>query len=224
LILIQKFVGLKTFLSDPEMEMLIEYITDEFPDFAIDEIDNAVRMAISGRLLGENSKPISEHYNEFGALYLTKILKPYQHYRGSIIRKYNDAVFHLLEEERIKNIPKKTPEEERKATINFCLSAFDNFKNSIPTIGLDRVYDFLASEKKISVTHEKYKQYEEIALQTIKRESKRGNSHAQTILEAINNDESSNASLLAKTKTLAVKAHFIELMELKAELSDHLTE
>lgn len=221
LVMIQRFVGVKDFLSDPEMDMLIEYLTDEFPSYAIEEIEQAVRLAVANRLLSEAGKPLSEHYNEFGALYLTKILQAYASFRGKIVRKYQDGVLALIEADRLANQKPLTPEQNRQNLISFAMAAFLSYKEGHPTIGLDRIYDFLKEENRIDITGERWAQFSETAKEALKMEAKRGDSLAKSIMQAIAIDESTNGTLIAKTKTLAVKDHFRQLIDNNAHLGDY---
>ena len=222
LIMIQKFVGAKDFLSDPEMEMLIEYLTDEFHYYSIEEIEQAVRLAVAERITSENGKSLAEHYNEFGANYLTKILKAFFNYRGTVVRKYYEGEAALIEADKLKQQKPWTDAEKRQINIKFALGAFENHKTASPTFGLDKVFDFLSSEALLSIPPETWEKYRQTAMAALKHEAKRGNSTAVNILAAFNIDQSSNGSIDARIKTLAVRAYFEQILAENKNLTELL--
>lgn len=222
LIMIQKFVGAKDFLSDPEMEMLIEYLTDEFHYYSIEEIEQAVRLAVAERIVSETGKSLAEHYNEFGANYLTKILKAFFNYRGTVVRKYYEGEAALIEADKLKQQKPWTDAEKRQINIRFALGAFENHKTASPTFGLDKVFDFLQNEAILEVAPEKWEQYRQTAMAALKHEAKRGNSIASSVLQTLNNNQNSNEGLTARIKTLAIRAYFELILAESKNLTDFL--
>ena len=223
----QSFLGIKEehLLGDREVFTLLEYLKEEFPDFSVSEIGHAVKMAVAGRLYGEDkngqSKQVdAQHYNEFGALYLTKILKAYRIFRGSIISKYDQGEKKLLIAETTKEPEPLTEEKKRENMISFALITFENFKTDLPVGGLDRVYDFLAKEKKINLTNEEKVKYEVAAKDEISRAAKKGGP-AKNIFDTMMGNAFNDGTIVAKAKSNAVKAYFTQLLkadkELKAE-------
>jgi hypothetical protein len=207
------------------MEDLIEFLKDEFSDLSSDEIDNAVKLAVAEKIVitdGRGRVTGAEHFNEFGALYLQRILKPYQNFRGSIIRKYYEAVEALAREDQQKNKKPPTPEQIRINGINHALSCFDSFKNGQPCAGLHLVFDTLQSEGLMKYDEARMEQFKTTARENLEKEAKRGNTRAKSILDVMKASDVVSNSLEWDTKVLAVKAYFSELMEIEAELSEYL--
>ena len=215
---VQVFIGVREFLPDRGMERIMEYITDEFPFYSTEEIYCAVTNATAERTRTEEGRLI-KHYNEFNATYLTQVLKAYYNFRGSIVRKYYEGEAALIEADKLKHKALPNETEIRKISISFAKSAFENHKTASPTLGLDKVFDFLQKEGILSVLPEKWEQYRQTAMATLKYESKRGNSIAVNILQALATDQSSNGSLEARIKTLAVKAYFEQIIAEGKDLS-----
>lgn len=222
----QRAVGANHLLDDLSMEDLLEFLHNEFSDFTTNEIKHAINETIIERLqvFDINGKRLgATTYDQFGAHYLTPILKSYQHFRGAIIKKYYDGIEAEKEAERIKAIPPRTKEDERQERLTFALTTFKNFKNDLPCIGLDRVYNFLKAEGKINYDKDRRAQFKAQAKENIMADARRGdaNSRAKSIAEILKTNETYNGVLEIAGKALAVKAYFTELIGLNAELSDY---
>lgn len=213
-------------LGDEEMDDLIEYLTDEFSDLSTEEIENAVKLAVAGKITiinGQGREIGAEHFNEFGALYLQRILKPYQNYRGSIVRKYYEGQDALEAEEKEKNKPPRTAEEDRQAMIKLALSNFESFKAKEPIlVGLHLVFDCLQAEGLCQYDETRMKQFKEAAIANANRGKRTDLSAAKSAGAIMQNNDLVSKSLQMDIKVLAVKAYFSELKELNAELSDYL--
>ena len=221
LITLQSFTGQRDLLSDEAVSELIEYLLDYFPNVAIDEIDNAVKMSAAGLIFDERGQPVkSEHYQNFGAIYLSNILKPYQNYRGSIVKKYYVEEEKIAVKEAKAKEPKKTPEEERETMVTFTLASLESYRNEEPLIALDRIYDFLSKEKLLNLTTEKQQEYEKQAKSIIHSQSLKGDRTALSILEVMKADQ--GQTLIQRAKGLAVRAYFREIIKSNIDLADML--
>lgn len=225
LIRLQRFVGTSRLLGDDEMEDLIEYLQDEFPDMATDEIDNAVKLAVAEKIVVTDARGRvmgAEHFNEFGALYLHRILKPYQNYRGSIIRKYYEGEEALRAAEKKKSTPAPTAEQLRVNAISHALSCFDSFSKEQPMAGLHLVFDTLQGEGLMKYDEARMQQFRDKAKENLEKEAKRGNTRAKSLLDVLKGSDIVSNSLDWDIKALAVKAYFSELIQMEAKLSDYL--
>ncbi len=210
-------------MSDDAITELITYLLDYFPNIAIDEIDNAVKMSAAGLIFDERSQPVkSEHYQNFGAIYLSNILKPYQNYRGTVVRKYYDQEDKLIAEEKQAAIPKKTPEEEREILVALTLSNLNSYKINPegPFTALHLVYDFLEKEGKINYTKEKKLEFQQLAKSALLRDSARGGK-AKSMLDVIKTDVGLDTINL-RAKGLAVRAYYKNVVQSNIDLADIL--
>lgn len=219
LILIQKDVGVKQLLGDIEVERLIEKLLNEFEDFTIQEITHAVNEAVMGRLMFDGKPVDPNHYGEFGFMYLARILKAYQFYRGTIIRKYYDGEEQLRIEDQKANAAPLTEDQKRDSARKLALSNFESFCEGRPTVALHLVYETLNQAGLMKFPEEKMKVFRETALQNTKREAVRGNTSAKSIMEVLKRDNGTDP-LDWQVKALAVKAFFSELKDMEVQLCD----
>lgn len=230
LIRLQRFVGTSRLLGDDEMEDLIEYLSDEFPDFASDEIVNAVKLAVAGKLAvtdGRGREIGAEHFNEFGALYLQRILRPYQNFRGSIIRKYYDIEEQMRREAERAKIKPPTEEQQWALRTSHAISCFDSYKNGGPMAGLHLVHETLLQAGLFPNEHEeRFEKFKALAKQNVEIEARKGNTKAKSLLQIMQTSDilTNTASLEHEAKVLMVKAYFAELKQTDKELRDELAE
>lgn len=120
LVKIQKFLGCKKPLGEDAEDDLVSHLLEFFGDFTIAEINRSVKLAAAGELeLDDN-----EHYERFGVLYLSKILKLYRRIRNQVVAKYRK-----LELEKIQALNDKlSPEEIEIINWDGCLRRFEEFK------------------------------------------------------------------------------------------------
>lgn len=72
-----KLTGLKTLPSDLERQVLIDFIVSSYGGMVAEEIKNAFKMACSGKFEVETN-----HYQNFSAEYLGRIMKAYNEWRA----------------------------------------------------------------------------------------------------------------------------------------------
>lgn len=209
------------------MEDLIEYLSDEFPDFASDEIVNAVKLAVAGKLAvtdGRGREIGAEHFNEFGALYLQRILRPYQNFRGSIIRKYHDTEEQMRREAQKAKAKPLTEQEQWGLRTSHAISCFDSYKKDGPMAGLHLVFETLQQAQLIPGTDDHMEKFRKVAKENLEAQARRGNHNARSILEIVKSGDVVSNSLEHDAKVLAVKAYFAELKQNELELKDQLTD
>jgi len=129
-----------------------EILKRYYGDLSLKDFRMAFEMSITGELdeflpKGRDGQPDRNHYQQFNAEYVCKILNAYKARRGWIIKKANDATPKVEQEKPL------TPEEKalyRNESRKQCIYAFLHFKYRgwiprLTPIGEMLCYDMLAS-------------------------------------------------------------------------------
>jgi len=98
------YIGIKEELSQEELFMNVTFIRENFNEFNLYDIKEAIDLSIKGDLNVD-----VEHYQNFSPLYISKILQAYKKHKGSVIVTINQKI----SEEENKN--KKISIEDRVA-------------------------------------------------------------------------------------------------------------
>lgn len=219
LLTIQKYLGCKNVLQDDATENLISDLLEFFPEFTIEEIDRAVRLASNGQLDIDDN----EHYEKFGSIYLSKILKVYRGIRNKVIRRYQQ-----LEVQKITDQQRKlSPEEIREIHREGCILKFEEFKKD------GHCYDFGNASfhflRKIGLIAPFSEEAEEgIRARALERMranaaicADKGEKKAMFALveKIINDNLTTNGQLVANMKTIALNDYFKMIMDEGKELS-----
>ncbi len=239
LLILQRFVGINQLISDAEMEMLKEFLSEELNDFSISEIEYSIKLAVAGHIEAK-----IDHWQAFTAQYLYPIFIKYRLLRSAVLSKYYAAEDSQRAIEAKANRPTQTEEELFLSNKKLCISAFDNFKLKISIIGMHKVFDILWELNLIPYTKEKMLQFEEMALAELKGEAFRNGSFDKTIYDAvlyslkskINLEDPTaqkthpaefelkligNNALIHKTKELATRNIFAYLVETQTEIETY---
>lgn len=218
--MIQKDVGVKSLLGDTEMERLLQKLRDEFGDFTTAEITHAVNEAIMERLFMDGKMvSAATHYDEFSFLYLSRILKAYQLYRGRMIRKYYEGEEMLRKEELRANATPLTPEQIRNRAFWHAANTFDSYKSEQPMAGLHLVYDTLIGIGLMKEQADDFARFIEEAKVIAKTDARKGSTSARMIMDQITQSGKDDA-IIDSAKIRAVKAYYHTLKEKNVELID----
>lgn len=110
LIGLSSLLGLKE-LGAKESVLMADFITDQFKELTIEEVSEAFKMNVSGRLLdskGEKTKP----YGTLNVDYVGTVLALYRVYKSNELRKINKAAPIPMKTEEQKELELKTTMDE----------------------------------------------------------------------------------------------------------------
>lgn len=219
LLTIQKYLGCKNVLQDDATENLISDLLEFFPEYTIAEIDRAVRLASNGQLDIDDN----EHYEKFGSIYLSKILKVYRNIRNKVVRRYQQ-----LEVQKITDQQRKlSPEEIQEIHRNGCILKFEEFKKDGHCYDFgNAAFNFLRKIGLIEAfTEEAEAAIRERALERMRANAAlcadKGEKKAMFALveKIINDNLSENGQLVANMKTIALNDYFLNLTTESKELA-----
>lgn len=217
----QGFLGVKDILLEHHIHELMEYIQEYFMDFSIMEMDLAIKLAVAKELHIEDN----QHYNNFGALYLSKVFVAYREYRGRTIVRYFKHLDALVNEDK----PKPNTEQQR-ILMNYTgsISLFTLFKNNKNIIDLGNVtFNYLdelgmipfSSERRLALKKLSTENY----ISNLKKKSEKGESSMKDLIEAmVNNKKTEEEMLQYEYKKYALNVFFGELVEMELELKELL--
>lgn len=237
LITLQRFVGINQLIGDPEMEMLLEFLAEELKDFSITEIEYAIKLAVAGHIEAK-----IDHWQAFTAQYLYPIFNKYRLLRSAVLNKYYTAEDELVSKSIKIQKPQLTKEEDFLQKKRMCESAFDNYKLTIPVIGMPKVFDVLWDLNLIPYTAERMRSFEKIAASELKVAAKHGgvdkaiyDAYLFSIKSKIDLSVSCHAknkkeyelkltghnAIVNKTKEVATRNVFAYLVESNTEISTY---
>jgi hypothetical protein len=105
-----------------ELVLLSQFITKNYPQITIEEIDLAIDLSLTDKLDVD-----VRTFNSFSPMYVSRILNGYIEYRR---RLYNDIYTRKVREEEIKEMERKpTPQEERDSTIDIIRHFHKQYKS-----------------------------------------------------------------------------------------------
>lgn len=238
LITLQRFVGINQLIGDAEMTMLIEFLAEELKDFSLEEIENAIKLAVAGHI-----EVKIDHWQAFTAQYLYPIFCKYRLIRASVLNKYYNAEDKLRDIEKEKQKPMPSKEEQFLSDKRMCESAFENYKLTISIIGMYRVFDILWDLQLIPYKPEKMRQFEKMAAEELKAAARCGgidktlyDAYLYSLKSKIDlNDSAAQTKhpaeyetkltghnvIIHKTKEVATRHIFAYLVETKTEISTY---
>jgi len=222
----QGFLGVKDIITDDTIRELLEFLRDYFSDFSIPEMEFAIKLGISGEIQIEDT----QHYNNFGAMYLSKIFGAYRKFRGKIIIFYNRELDNLLRESI-----QVSEEGKLQIAYNSTIIMFSMYKknNEVTDIG-NCTYNFLEQIEVIPFNADRKAQIRGIAktkyletkeLQSKAPLSKEDSKNIKELIEAVLNMSKTGDQILEyEYKKLSLHIYFAELVQMEVEIKDILDE
>lgn len=205
-----------------------EILKRYYAGLSLKDFRMAFEMSLTGELddflpRGRDGQPDRNHYQQFNADYVCKILNAYKGRRAWVLKKANEAV--------PKEEPKPNPERERyymNETRKDCVKAFEFFKENgrlpeMSPIAEMLCYDTLAAAglaEKVEITLADQK---EILQRTINDYARRGYIGSVRRLQRTGTDDPEleyDSFVLARRKALA--ATFRRMVEQKINITDYI--
>jgi len=84
-----EMIGIREPLGESELTFLVKTLISEFKNFSGHDLDRAIKMAMTGKLLDRNGDSLGTHYGSFNIMFLSNIIWAYKKYRNTVISKYN---------------------------------------------------------------------------------------------------------------------------------------
>ncbi len=218
IIKLQKFVGATEPMEDEDMSELVEFLQDHFPDFALEEIKNAVHITIARQM---DSDTKVENIRFFNATYLAGILRQYQKERSKVIIMYHKGEDQVARE-LIDNSNKEFAEENKDVIMqHLCITAFNGFASGVPIMGVLKIYDYLTTTGILVKPEEMLATFERLAETSLNLQQTTN----RDLMNIIKNREKHMAKNyeMAKdleTKTLILNDFFTNLMAKKLHIAD----
>ena len=202
----QRVIGVNNLIGDAEMDILVNYLGDEFPDFNVIEITCALMMASAGHLnIAERDL---QHYQSISPKFLNTILSSYRQYRLKIMARHDNE---FADSEAVNNAkPAAAPTAAQLFETNkrLCLNNFDAFLVDGPLMYLDKVYDFLRDQKIYVANNAERHKFEEKAKDNLKLRAKKEAAVADILKSFNHGDGRGINAVITEAKKLAVMAFF----------------
>ena len=188
----------------------------------------AFEMSITGELddflpRGRDGQPDRNHYQQFNAEYVCKILNAYKGRLAWVLRKANEAV--------PKEEPKRDPDKDRyyrNEVRKGCINAYESYKEngrmpSISPIAEMLYYDMLASAGLADEIEVTLADQKEILQLTINRYASRGNlSDVRRLKETGPSDPELEFGSYALARRKALTATFCRMVEQGINITDYI--
>ena len=224
----QGFLGVKDIISDTRIRELLIYLRDYFSNFSIAEMEFAIKLGISGEMEIEDT----QHYNNFGAQYLSKLFVGYKKLRNVVMTRYNKALDELLTQDAKAGV---TELEKLQIAYNSTIAMFALYKknNEVTDIS-NSIYNFLDRIEVIPFNADRRAQIRETAkakylelkeLQAKAPQSKEESKNIKDLVEAVMNMSKTGEQILEyEYKKLSLHIYFAELVQMEVEIKDVLDE
>ena len=138
------FIGIKEELSQEELFMNVNFIRENFSEFNLIDINQAINLSIKGALNVD-----VEHYQSFTPLYISKILLAYKKYKGEVIFDIRDSI------NKIEDKPKQLSIKDRIALTRASLNVLFEKRNDKNFYDYGNVtYDFIKKNNLFKITKE----------------------------------------------------------------------
>jgi len=172
LLKLQIFVGAMEPMEDDTVTDLMEFLQDEFHEFSIFEIENAIKMAIAGSLDVDKV----EHIRYFNSVFLAKILIQYRIERSKVILKYQKGEDIVAQELKDQYNRENADKNNAQIMKELCITGFDNFKEGktmmgFVIIGINVIYNYLTESGIIKHTPKELADFEKKAEELMKLNS-----------------------------------------------------
>lgn len=113
-----KVIGIKE-QPQSHIRYIVNLLVEEFPNFSMQELNKALRMAMSGKLDVDNN-----HYQNLTPMYLTAIINAYKIHRGQVYKRYKQEQDKI---EREKPDIKPTKDEVINTSINLLKTEYEDY-------------------------------------------------------------------------------------------------
>lgn len=126
LIKMAQMMGVKEPIAETELIFMVKMLVTEFKTVSGLELDKAIKMALTGKLLDKQGEPLNKHYNSFNIIFITNIIIAYKEHRSKVIIKYN-----RMKQRAELDAPKKPPSKEEIFDMGFDLlmSEYNEYEN-----------------------------------------------------------------------------------------------